>query len=86
MIHETCSSIVIKEEAQKELVEYLKKTMSSMYDLVEDDFIHETSLSPLKHEIVRVLPFNFIVHEINDLVSPFFAIFIVVFTFLRWYS
>ena len=25
MIHETCSSIVIKEEAQKELVEYLKK-------------------------------------------------------------
>ena len=72
MIHETCSSIVIKEEAQKELVEYLKKTMSSMYDLVEEDFIHETSLSPLKHEIVRVLPFNFIVHEISYLVGLFF--------------
>jgi len=68
------------------LVEYLKKTMSSTYDLVKEDFIHETSLSPLKHEIVGVLPFNFIVHEINDLVGPFFAIFIVVFTFLRWYS
>ena len=44
-----------------------------MYNLVEDDFIHETSLSPLKHEIVRVLPFNFIVHEISDLVGQFFC-------------
>jgi hypothetical protein len=35
----------VREEAQKELVEYLKKTMSSTYDLVEEDFIHETSLS-----------------------------------------
>ena len=77
---------MVREEEQKELVEYLKKTMNSIYDLVEDDFIHETSLSPLKHEIVRVLPFNFIVHEINDLVGPFFVIFIVVFTFLRCYS
>ncbi len=62
----------VREEAQKELVEYLKKTMSSIYDLVEEDFIHETSLSPLKHEIVRVLPFNFIVHEISYLVGLFF--------------
>jgi hypothetical protein len=35
----------VREEAQKELVEFLKKTMSSTYDLVEEDFIHETSLS-----------------------------------------
>jgi hypothetical protein len=63
---------MVREEAQKELVEYLKKTMSSIYVLVEEDFIHETSLSPLKHEIVRVLPFNFIVHEISDLVGLFF--------------
>ncbi|MFN9983569.1 MAG: hypothetical protein ACK53Y_26830, partial [bacterium] len=33
----------VREEAQKELVEYLKKTMSSTYDLVEEDFIHETA-------------------------------------------
>jgi hypothetical protein len=35
----------VREEAQKELVEFLKKTMSSTYDLVEEDFIHETPLS-----------------------------------------
>ncbi len=35
----------VREEAQKELVEFLKKTMSSTYDLVEEDFIHETLLS-----------------------------------------
>jgi hypothetical protein len=35
----------VREDAQKELVEYLKKTLSSSYDLVEDDFIHETPLS-----------------------------------------
>jgi len=35
----------VREEAQKELVEFLKKTMSSAYDLVEEDFIHETLLS-----------------------------------------
>jgi len=34
-----------REEAQKELVAFLKKTMSSTYDSVEEDFIHETSLS-----------------------------------------
>jgi hypothetical protein len=32
----------VSEEAQKELVEFLKNTMSSTYDLVEEDFIHET--------------------------------------------
>jgi hypothetical protein len=35
----------VREEAQKELVEFLKKTMSSTYDLVEEDFIHEALLS-----------------------------------------
>ena len=35
----------VREEAQKELFEFLKKTISSTYDLVEEDFIHETSLS-----------------------------------------
>jgi hypothetical protein len=35
----------VREESQKELVEFLKKTMSSTYDLVEEDFIHETPIS-----------------------------------------
>jgi hypothetical protein len=35
----------VREDAQKELVEYLKETLSSSYDLVEDNFIHETPLS-----------------------------------------
>jgi hypothetical protein len=34
-----------REEAQKELVEFLKKTMSSTYDLVEEDFIREIPIS-----------------------------------------
>ena len=37
--------VKVRWEAQKELVEFLKKTTSSTYDLVEEDFIHETSLS-----------------------------------------
>jgi hypothetical protein len=35
----------VREEAQKELVEFLKNTMTSTYDIVEEDFIHEKSLS-----------------------------------------
>jgi hypothetical protein len=35
----------VREESQKELVEFLKKTMSSTYDLVEEDFIHEIPIS-----------------------------------------
>ena len=39
--------IVIRLEKRHErnLLNSLKKTMSSTYDLVEEDFIHETSLS-----------------------------------------
>jgi hypothetical protein len=35
----------VRKEAEKELVEFLKKTMSSTYDLVEEDFIHEIRIS-----------------------------------------
>ncbi len=44
----------VREEAQKELVEFLKKTMSSTYDLVEEDFIHETLLSTSNIQVLCV--------------------------------
>ena len=54
----------VREEAQKELVEFLKKTMSSTYDLVEEDFIHETpsSTSNIQEDFITTDPSE------NDLV------------------
>jgi hypothetical protein len=48
----------VREEAQKELVEFLKKTMSSTYDLVEEDFLHETpsSTSNIQEDFITTDP------------------------------
>jgi len=37
----------VKEEAIKELVEYMKQCMSSTYDLAEEDFAHKKTYSPI---------------------------------------
>jgi hypothetical protein len=57
----------VREEAQKELVEFLKKTMSSTYDLVEEDFIHETpsSTSNIQEDFITTDP-----SEIDLVVDP----------------
>jgi hypothetical protein len=54
----------VREEAQKELVEFFNKTMSSTYDLVEEDFIHETpsSTSNIQEDFITTDPSE------NDLV------------------
>jgi hypothetical protein len=54
----------VREKAQKELVEFLKKTMSSTYDLVEEDFIHEnpSSTSNIQEDFITTDPSE------NDLV------------------
>jgi hypothetical protein len=62
----------VREDAQKELVEYLKKTMSSSYDLVEEDFIHET---PLLASNIQDSDNNFLKKTMNstyDLVEEYF--------------
>jgi hypothetical protein len=54
----------VREEAQKELVKFLEKTMSSTHDLVEEDFIHETpsSTSNIQDDFITTDPSE------NDLV------------------